>query len=126
MGKNKKKLITVEYKVSMYCNECERIVAKTMIKCKGVEKFITNTNKNLVVVTGRIDPIKVKKKLKKKTGKRVEIVRNEDEEEAKDESHESDKQLVVMYQFALENDCCIETEATMILSDENPHACALM
>ncbi|KOM40993.1 hypothetical protein LR48_Vigan04g119100 [Vigna angularis] len=51
-------------------------------------------NKNLVVVTGRIDPIKVKKKLKKKTGKRVEIVRNEDEEEAKDESHESDKLVV--------------------------------
>lgn len=43
--------------------------------------------KNLVVVTGWIDPMKVKKKLKKKTGKRVEIVRNEDEEEAKDESH---------------------------------------
>lgn len=69
--------------------------------------------------------MKVKKKLKKKTGKRVEIVRNEDEEVAKDDSHESDK-LVVMYQFAVENDCCIETEATMILSDENPHACALM
>ncbi|XP_014506754.1 heavy metal-associated isoprenylated plant protein 19 [Vigna radiata var. radiata] len=129
MDKNKKfeqkKLITVEYKVSMYCNECERIVAKTLIKCKGVEKFITDMKKNLVVVTGWIDPMKVKKKLKKKTGKRVEIVRNEDEEVAKDDSHESDK-LVVMYQFAVENDCCIETEATMILSDENPHACALM
>ncbi|XP_027919217.1 heavy metal-associated isoprenylated plant protein 19 [Vigna unguiculata] len=129
MGKNKtfeqNKLITVEYKVAMYCNECERIVAKTIIKCKGVEKFITDMNKNRVVVTGRIDPMKVKKKLKKKTGKRVEIVCNKDEEEAKDESHESDK-LVVMYQFALENDCCVETEAMMIFSDENPHACALM
>lgn len=68
--------------------------------------------------------MKVMKKLKKKTGKRVEIVSNKDEE-AKDESHESDK-LVVMYQFSLENDCCIETEAMMIFSDENPNACALM
>ncbi|ESW26207.1 hypothetical protein PHAVU_003G099700 [Phaseolus vulgaris] len=128
MGKNKKvepnTLITIEYKVSMYCNECERTVAKTIIKCKGVEKFITDMNKNRVVVTGRIDPMKVMKKLKKKTGKRVEIVSNKDEE-AKDESHESDK-LVVMYQFSLENDCCIETEAMMIFSDENPNACALM
>ncbi|KAK7348189.1 hypothetical protein VNO80_22739 [Phaseolus coccineus] len=128
MGKNKKveqnTLITIEYKVSMYCKECERIVAKTIIKCKGVEKFITDMNKNRVVVTGRIDPMKVMKKLKKKTGKRVEIVSNKDEE-AKDESCESDK-LVVMYQFSLENDCCIETEAMMIFSDENPNACALM
>jgi len=64
------------------------------------------------------------KKLKKKTGKRVEIV-SKKEEEAEDESHESDE-LVVMHQFALENDCCMESEAMMIFSDENPNACALM
>ena len=90
----------------------------------GVEKFITDMNKNRVVVTGRIDPMKVMKKLKKKTGKRVEIV-SKKEEEAEDESHESDE-LVVMHQFALENDCCMESEAMMIFSDENPNACALM
>ena len=40
----------------------------------GVEKFITNMNEHQVVVTGRIDPMKVLEKLKKKTGKKVEIV----------------------------------------------------
>lgn len=46
MDKNKKfeqkKLITVEYKVSMYCNECERIVAKTLIKCKGTSCSVSS------------------------------------------------------------------------------------
>ncbi|CAJ1941122.1 unnamed protein product [Sphenostylis stenocarpa] len=77
-------------------------------------------NKQRVVVTGGIDPMKVLKKLKKRTGKRVEIVSKKDEE-AKDES---DK-LVIMHQFALENDCCMKaTEAMMMFSDENPNACA--
>ncbi|RDX63003.1 Heavy metal-associated isoprenylated plant protein 19, partial [Mucuna pruriens] len=127
MGKNKKveenKVIIIEFKVSMYCNACERTVAKAISKCKGVEKFITDMNKHRVVVTGRIDPMKVLKKLRKKMGKRVEIVSNKDEK-PNDESHESDK--LVMYQFVLENDCCINTEAFMMFSDENPNACALI
>ncbi|XP_061367935.1 heavy metal-associated isoprenylated plant protein 19 [Gastrolobium bilobum] len=128
MGKDKKveqnKVIVVEFKVSMHCNACERTVAKTISKCKGVEKFITDMNKHQVVVTGRIDPKRVLKKLKKKTGKRVEIVSNKDEE-SNDESNESDK-LVLMHPFVLQNDCCISTEALMMFSDENPNACALM
>jgi hypothetical protein len=40
MGKNKKveqnKLITVEYNVSMHCNACEKTVANTISKCKGI------------------------------------------------------------------------------------------
>ncbi|KAH1243699.1 Heavy metal-associated isoprenylated plant protein 19 [Glycine max] len=137
MGKNKKveqqnKVIIVEFKVSMYCNSCERTVAKVISKCKdnscvtttlllGVEKFITDMNEHRVVVTGRIDPMKVFKKLKKKTGKKVEIVSNMDEEP----NDESDK-LVMMHQFAPENDSCIKTETIMMFSDENPNACVVM
>ncbi|XP_029129009.1 heavy metal-associated isoprenylated plant protein 19-like [Cajanus cajan] len=135
MDKNKKveqnkvqntvaKVIIVEFKVSMYCNACERTVAKVISKCKGVEKFITDMNKHRVVVTGRIDPKEVLKKLKKKTGKKVEIIPNKDEE-PREESHERD-QLVLMHQFQLENDCCMKTQTMMMFSDENPNACALM
>ncbi|KAJ1395167.1 Heavy metal-associated domain, HMA [Sesbania bispinosa] len=129
MGKDKKiqqnKVIIGEYKVSMHCNACETTVAKVISKCKGVEKFITDMNKHRVVVTGRIDPQKVLKKLKKKTGKRVEIVSIKDEE-SKDESHESDN-IVLLHPIVLEDDyCCIKTETLMMFSDENPNACALM
>lgn len=89
-----------------------------------MEKFITDMNKHMVVVTGRIDPKKVLKKLKKKTGKRVEILSNKDEE-SKDESHESDS-LVIVPPCMFENGCCIKTETLMMFSDENPNACAIM
>ncbi|KAL2339094.1 hypothetical protein Fmac_013540 [Flemingia macrophylla] len=126
MGNKKveQKLIIVEFKVSMYCNACERAVAKAISKCKGVEKFITDMNKHRVVVTGRVDPKAVLKKLKKKTGKKVDIISTKEEEPDK-ESHESN-QLVIMHQFELENDCCIKTQTMMMFSDENPNACALM
>lgn len=89
----------------------------------GVEKFITDMNEHRVVVTGRIDPMKVFKKLKKKTGKKVEIVSKMDDHEEPDD--ESDK-LVIMHQFAPENDSCINIQTMMMFSDENPNACAVM
>ncbi|CAL0307242.1 unnamed protein product [Lupinus luteus] len=130
MGKDKKvdeiKLVTVEFKVSMHCNACERSIAKTISKFKGVEKFVTDMNKHMAVVTGRFDPNKMLKKLKKKgKKKKVEIVSIKEEEKPKDESHESDK-LILMQPIIVENDCCINTETLMLFSDENPNACALM
>ncbi|CAL1397086.1 unnamed protein product [Linum trigynum] len=64
----------------MHCNACERVVAKTISKFKGVEKFTTQMHKHKVVVTGRnLDPQKLLKKLRKKTGKkRAEIVAADD------------------------------------------------
>ncbi|CAJ2634434.1 unnamed protein product [Trifolium pratense] len=127
MGKNKKveqnKLITVEYNVSMHCNACERTVAKVINKCKGMETFITDMNRHVVIVTGRIDSNKVLKKLKKKTGKKVEIVSIKDDEETNDESNDM---LVIMPPFLYENGCCIKTEDLMMFNDENPNACAIM
>lgn len=83
-------------------------------------------NKHQVVVTGRFDPQKVLKKLKKKTGKKVEILSKKDDD-TNNESHESNK-LLIMQQFRPENDqyCCIKNEDLMLFSDENPNACVLM
>ncbi|CAF1925018.1 BnaC05g08920D [Brassica napus] len=78
MTKEKKKdnvrYMNVEFNVSMHCNECERKIARVISKFKGVETFTTDMNSHKVVVTGRLDPKKLLKKLKKKTGKRVKIV----------------------------------------------------
>ncbi|XP_019436048.1 PREDICTED: heavy metal-associated isoprenylated plant protein 19-like [Lupinus angustifolius] len=128
MGKDKKvehiKLVTVDFKISMHCNACERTIAKAISKFKGVEKFVTDMNKHMAMVTGRFDPNKMLKKLKKKS-KKVEIVSIKEEEKPKDESHECDK-LILMQPIIVENDCCIKTETLMMFSDENPNACALM
>ncbi|KAF3607154.1 hypothetical protein DY000_02045045 [Brassica cretica] len=83
MTKEKKKdnvrYMNVEFNVSMHCNECDRKIARVISKFKGnhfhrVETFTTDMNSHKVVVTGRLDPKKLLKKLKKKTGKRVKIV----------------------------------------------------
>ncbi|KAI5349609.1 PREDICTED: heavy [Prunus dulcis] len=129
MGKKKNKndqeakVIVAEFSVSMHCNACERTVAKTLSKLKGVEKFTTDMNKHKVVVTGKMDPQKVLKKLRKKTGKKVEIVVDK-EEKPNDASDEGNLAKPNVYPNFF--DCCKETDILMMFSDENPNACCTM
>ncbi|XP_022761197.1 heavy metal-associated isoprenylated plant protein 19 [Durio zibethinus] len=122
--KDDEKAIVAEYKVSMHCNACERTVAKAISKLKGVEKFMTDMNKHKVIIIGNFDPQKVSKKLRKKTGKKVEILIKEKQEETpKDTTNE----ISETYVNSLPLDCCfIENEALMMFSDENPNACSIM
>ncbi|KAK6130402.1 hypothetical protein DH2020_035812 [Rehmannia glutinosa] len=90
------------------------------------EKFITDMKNHKVVVTGKVDPHKVLKKLKKKTGKRVELL--VEDQNGKDE----EKQQVIQ-------DNCAEqvmdswllhyygdSEIHMMFNDENANSCSLM
>lgn len=94
----------------------------------GVETFVTDMNNHKVVVTGKIDPKKLLKKLKKKTGKRVKIVVNEvkDEESSRDAENENvleiDMELIGLGDESIfgYNDSVIEN--FMLFSDENPKA----
>nr|XP_011459271.1 PREDICTED: heavy metal-associated isoprenylated plant protein 26-like [Fragaria vesca subsp. vesca] len=131
MGKKNKneqeeaKVVVAEFKVSMHCNACERIVAKTLLKIKGVEKFGTDMNNHKVVVTGKIDPEKILKKLRKKTGKRVEIIDDKEEEQnAESDEGNLSRPLIV---HPLMFDCCKESDQLLLMfSDENPNACSIM
>ncbi|CAB4262804.1 unnamed protein product [Prunus armeniaca] len=129
MGKKKKKndqeakVIVAEFNVSMHCNACERTVAKTLSKLKGVEKFTTDMNRHKVVVTGKMDPQKVLKKLRKKTGKKVEIVVDK-EENPNDASDEGNLAKPNVYPPFF--DCCEDSDILMMFSDENPNACCIM
>lgn len=87
-----------------------------------MEKFTTDMKKHRVVVTGRIDPQKVLKKLKKKTGKKVEIIVKK--EDASKESNEGVSKLDSNQQILF--DCCNDDEWLMMFSDENPNACSIM
>ncbi|KDP40043.1 hypothetical protein JCGZ_02041 [Jatropha curcas] len=118
-----------EFKVSMHCNACERTVAKAISEFKGVETFWTDMKNHRVVVRGQIDPRKLLKQLKKKTGKRIEIVENEKEEEKKGSNGESDNQghadsQVVECPQLLLDDC--KEEVLMTFNDENPNACSIL
>ncbi|GKU85579.1 hypothetical protein SLEP1_g234 [Rubroshorea leprosula] len=131
-GNEDEKVVVAEFNVSMHCNACERTVANVISKLKGVEKFTTDMNRQKVVVTGKIDPKEVQKKLKEKTRKKVEmVVDNEKGEKAKevkkggDVAAEEVPKAPVMTPLLLgygeDSDA-----AFWIFSDENPNACSIM
>ncbi|KAL2531347.1 Heavy metal transport/detoxification superfamily protein [Abeliophyllum distichum] len=120
------KVVVAEFKVSMHCNACERSVAEAISKIKGVEKFVTDMKNHKVVVTGKINPQTVMKKVKKKTGKKMEIV-DIDKEDVKKEGNlsleENEKQITNSLIF---DSYCEDSEIYMMFSDENANACSIM
>ncbi|KAK4405661.1 Heavy metal-associated isoprenylated plant protein 19 [Sesamum angolense] len=108
----------------MHCNGCERVVVETVSNIKGVEKFVTDINNHKVVVTGRIDPQKVLKKLRKKTGKSVElVVEDEDGEDGEGKVIENDREQT-MYSWLVHY--YGDGETHMMFNDENANACSIM
>ncbi|XP_057959427.1 heavy metal-associated isoprenylated plant protein 19-like [Malania oleifera] len=143
MGKEKKnneeKEIVAEFQVSMHCNACERTVAKAISKFKGVETFMTDMRRHRVVVTGRINPEKVLKKLRKKTGKRVVmVVTDEKGDDQRDEEimmnaggdlgwmGGGDPNRTGMDSTLVFDDYWRENVLLTMFSDENPTACSIM
>ncbi|XP_009782177.1 heavy metal-associated isoprenylated plant protein 19-like [Nicotiana tabacum] len=139
MGNKKKKeqhkiapkVVDVEFKISMYCEGCEKQVAKAISKIKGVEEFMTDMNKHKVVVKGRINADKMLKKLKKKTGKRVEMLTKKEENKKKGEEKEGDlssfeaispRQVADALILEFTGDSMLYT----MFSDENANACSIM
>ena len=69
------------------------------------------------------------KKLKKKTGKKVEIVGDIDNEELRYEYDQTDlnSDLFMMNPMMHQLDgCCLDTKVLTMFSDENPNACTIM
>ncbi|WVZ86298.1 hypothetical protein U9M48_033103 [Paspalum notatum var. saurae] len=73
--------ITIELKIYMHCDACERRVRRAISKVEGVETIEVDREENKVTVTGGFEPEKVVKKIKKKTGKKAEILTPEEDEE---------------------------------------------
>lgn len=94
----------------------------------GVETITIDMNNHKAIATGQIKPEKALKKLKKKTGKRVEIVLKDEDSKGSASNTEGDN---------LEPDLNVEStplmsddlEQCMLLTmfnDENPNACYVM
>lgn len=77
---------------------------------------MTDMTEDRVVVIGRIDPEKVLKKLKKKTGKKVELVVNEDQD-----AEDGDEGM-----GSWQDQYYGEGEAHMMFNDENANSCTIM
>lgn len=87
---------------------------------------MTDMINHKVMVKGKIDPNKLLKKLKKKTGKRVKIVVKEekDEESSKEDENvlEIDMESFDLGDQSIFGFCDWEMEKFMVFSDENANA----
>ncbi|XP_010257308.1 PREDICTED: heavy metal-associated isoprenylated plant protein 21 [Nelumbo nucifera] len=68
----RKPMQTVEIKVKMDCDGCERRVRHAVCSMKGVRSVEVNRKQSRVTVTGYVEPNKVLKRVKS-TGKRAEF-----------------------------------------------------
>ncbi|XP_043721258.1 heavy metal-associated isoprenylated plant protein 26-like [Telopea speciosissima] len=71
--KNNKQLQTVEIKVRIDCEGCERRVKKSVKMMKGVTQVDVDPKKNKLTVIGYVDPKKVLHRVQHQTGKKVEF-----------------------------------------------------
>ncbi|KAJ8631062.1 hypothetical protein MRB53_024385 [Persea americana] len=124
-------LQTVELKVKMDCDGCERRVRNAVCSLKGAKTVDVNRKQSRVTVTGYVDPNKVLKKVKS-TGKRAEfwpyvaanLVPYPYVAQAYDKKAPSG--FVKNVVQALPSPNSPYDRLATLFSDENPHACSIM
>ncbi|PWZ36589.1 Heavy metal-associated isoprenylated plant protein 20 [Zea mays] len=124
------KSITVEMKVYMHCDACERKVRRTISKVEGVGTVEVDREENKVTVTGDFEPEKVVRKIRKKTGKKAEILVPEENEEDEGNGEETYVPYPLLYPDA---DIPDEFQTYRperwnfhYFDDENSQACTVM
>ncbi|KAK1370338.1 HMA domain-containing protein [Heracleum sosnowskyi] len=71
--KKRKQLQTVEVKVKMDCEGCERKVKRSVEGMKGVSSVDINPKQHKLTVVGYVDPDKVVERVAHRTGKKAEL-----------------------------------------------------
>ncbi|XP_061367750.1 heavy metal-associated isoprenylated plant protein 27 [Gastrolobium bilobum] len=133
----RKQLQTVEIKVKMDCEGCERRVKKSVEGMKGVTQVEVEPKQSKLTVTGFVDPHKVLKRVGQRTGKKVEfwpyvpydVVPRPYAPEAYDKKAPPGYVRNVLQDpeaSALARASSFEVKYTTAFSDENPNACIVM
>ncbi|PKU85610.1 Heavy metal-associated isoprenylated plant protein 26 [Dendrobium catenatum] len=129
--KGRKKKLIVELKVYMHCKGCESSVFMTLQKLKGVEEVKVDMDGHKAIVIGRIKPEKILKKLRKKTGKKAEILtlkeilKNKQKENypKNEELNDVRNDKVVVFEDLSKNNYDVYFG---MFSDDNPNSCLIM
>ncbi|KAK9742539.1 hypothetical protein RND81_03G180100 [Saponaria officinalis] len=130
--KRKKPLQTVEIKVKMDCDGCERRVKNAVSSLKGVREVEISRKQSKVTVTGHVDPNKVLRKIKETGKKRAEFwpyiehnlvaypyVAGAYDKRAPSGYVRDVVQAYPSYSLPQEN-------FTTLFNDDNPNACSIM
>ncbi|XP_051212685.1 heavy metal-associated isoprenylated plant protein 20 [Lolium perenne] len=125
--------ITVDVRVYMHCDACERLVRRTIKKMDGVETVEVDREENKITVTGDFKAHKLLKKIKKKTGKKAEIlvpepeVNEEEHQEEAEEVHAPYSDPVPDMDHVLNNEFLRPARWDHhYFDDENTEACRIM
>ncbi|KAE9618693.1 putative heavy metal-associated domain, HMA [Lupinus albus] len=126
-----KPMQTVEIKVKMDCEGCERKVKSSVSNMKGVKQVEVNRNESKVTVTGYVDRNKVLKKVQS-TGKRAKfwpyiqhnLVAYPYVAQAYDKKAPSGYVRNIIQTLPSPN--ATDEKITTLFSDDNPNACSIM
>nr|POF08754.1 heavy metal-associated isoprenylated plant protein 22 [Quercus suber] len=129
--KKRKAMQTVEIKVKMDCDGCERRVKNAVSNMKGAKSVEVNRKQSRVTVTGYVEPNKVLKKVKS-TGKRAEfwpyvpynLVAYPYVAQAYDKKAPAGYVKNAVQAHPIPN--ATDEKLTTLFSDENPNACSIM
>ncbi|KAJ4964365.1 hypothetical protein NE237_024304 [Protea cynaroides] len=132
-----KQLETVEIKVKMDCEGCERRVEKAVKGMNGVTQVDIEPKKHKLTVIGYVDPKKVLKRVQRRTGKKAEFwpYVPYDEVAHPYAAGSYDKKAPAGYvRNAMNNPeasrlaraSTMEEKYSNTFSDENPNACSVM
>ena len=129
--KKRKVMQTVDIKVKMDCDGCERKVRNAVSSMKGAKTVEVNRKQSRVTVSGYVEPKKVLKKVRS-TGKKADfwpyvpynLVAYPYVAQAYDKKAPSG--YVKNVPQALPNPNGHDEKLTALFSDENPNACSIM
>ncbi|KAL6222248.1 hypothetical protein ACLB2K_005640 [Fragaria x ananassa] len=135
--KKNKQLQTVEIKVKMDCEGCERRVKKSVEGMKGVTSVEVDPKQSKLTVIGYVDPDKVLHRVRHRTGKKADlwpyvpydVVEHPYAPVAYDRKAPPGyvKNVLADPEAAtLARASSTEVKYTTAFSDENPNACVLM
>ncbi|OIV91102.1 hypothetical protein TanjilG_30324 [Lupinus angustifolius] len=127
----RKPMQTVEIKVKMDCEGCERRVRSSVSNMKGVKQVEVNRKESKVTVTGYVDRNKVLKKVQS-TGKRAQfwpyiqynLVAYPYVAQAYDKKAPSGYVRNIVQTLPSPN--ATDEKITTLFSDDNPNACSIM
>ncbi|KAL7101665.1 hypothetical protein ACP275_08G068700 [Erythranthe tilingii] len=131
----RKPMQTVEIKVKMDCDGCERRVKNACKNMKGVRSVDVNRKQHRVTVSGFVDPNKVLKRVKNTGKTRAEfwpyipynLVQYPYASQAYDKRAPSGfVRNVAQANFPLMPNAAEEERITHLFSDDNPNACSIM
>ncbi len=134
--KKRKQLQTVEVKVKMDCEGCERKVKRAVEGMKGVSQVEVERKASKVTVVGYVEPYKVVSRIAHRTGKKAElwpyvpydVVAHPYATGVYDKKAPSGyvRNVDDPHYSQLARASSTEVRYTTAFSDENPTACAIM